>query len=327
MRKFLILSLFILFAIAGIAQDTTKMQGGTVSLNLGQGGSKNWAAGAEKFSFTIAAYVNLFANKRFGKYQWNNNLDLGFALVNTTSGGIRKTDDKIDLYSKLHRELSPHTSIAFVTNLRTQFADGFDYNYLGKGFRRRTSGFFAPAYLAFGPGLDWHPTKYFSIFFSPASGRFVIVSNQPKSYYFPGGVIPASEGGGFETPLAVLYGVDPARQVRAELGALVSINFNKEIFKNFQYKSRLDLYSNYLKTYKFTVTGPDELAITPVGPKPQNVDVVWNNVINMKVNKIINVTYNFDLIYDDDVRQFGPNKTSAGTQLRSLLAVGLLAKF
>jgi len=327
MRKFLILSLFILFAIAGIAQDTTKMKGGTVSLNLGQGGSKNWAAGAEKFSFTIAAYVNLFANKRFGKYQWNNNLDLGFALVNTTSGGIRKTDDKIDLYSKLHRELSPHTSIAFVTNLRTQFADGFDYNYLGKGFKRRTSGFFAPAYLAFGPGLDWHPTKYFSIFFSPASGRLVIVSNQPKSYYFPGGVIPASEGGGFETPLAVLYGVDPARQVRAELGALLSINFNKEIFKNFQYKSRLDLYSNYLKTYKFTVTGPDELAITSVGPKPQNIDVVWNNVINMKVNKIINVTYNFDLIYDDDVRQFGPNKTSAGTQLRSLLAVGLLAKF
>jgi hypothetical protein len=121
--------------------------------------------------------------------------------------------------------------------------------------------------------------------------------------------------------------VDPARQVRAELGAFASINFNKELFKNFTYKSRLDLYSNFLKTYAFTVTGPDELLITEKRAKPQNIDVIWNNVINMKVNKFLNVTYNFDLIYDDDVRQFGPNKTSPGTQIRSLLAVGFLAKF
>ena len=248
-------------------------------------------------------------------------------MVNTTSGGVRKTDDKIDLYSKLHRELSRTVSIAFVGNLRTQFSDGFDYNYLGRGHKRRTSGFFAPAYVTLGPGLDWHPTDYLSIFFSPISPRFVIVSNEPKSYFFPGGVIPAGEGGGFETPLSVYYGVDPARQVRAELGALASVNFKKDLFKNFNYKSRLDLYSNFLKTYSFTVTGPDQLAIAEVAAKPQNIDVIWNNVINMKVNRFINVTYNFDLIYDDDVRQFGPNKTSPGTQLRSLLAVGFLAKF
>jgi len=327
MRKSFLLSLFVLFLFSGFAQDTVKMKGGTFSLNVGQGGSKNWAAGAEKFSFTVASYLNLFYNKRMGKYQWNNNLDLGYAMVNTTSGGVRKTDDKIDFYSKLHRELNKTLSFAIVLNLRTQFSDGFDYNYLGKGFKRRTSGFFAPAYLMLGPGLDWHPTNYFSIFFTPAAPRFVIVSNEPKSYFFPGGVIPVSEGGGFETPLSVYYGVDPARQVRAELGALASINFNKELFKNFTYKSRLDFYSNYLKTYKFTVTGPDELSIAEVGPKPQNIDIIWNNAINMKVNRIINVTYNFDLIYDDDVRQFGPNKTSPATQLRSLLAVGLLAKF
>jgi hypothetical protein len=57
------------------------------------------------------------------------------------------------------------------------------------------------------------------------------------------------------------------------------------------------------------------------------VDVYWTNAIVMKVNKFLNVTYNFDLIYDDDVRQFGPNKTSAGTQIRSLLGVGFSAKF
>jgi hypothetical protein len=45
------------------------------------------------------------------------------------------------------------------------------------------------------------------------------------------------------------------------------------------------------------------------------------------VNSWLNVTYQFDLIYDDDVRQFGPNKNSAAAQMRSLLGVGFAAKF
>lgn len=47
----------------------------------------------------------------------------------------------------------------------------------------------------------------------------------------------------------------------------------------------------------------------------------------MKVNRFFNVTYNFDLIYDDEVRQFGPDRSSAAAQLRSLLAVGFSIKF
>ena len=249
-------------------------------------------------------------------------------MVNTSSTGVRKTDDKIDFYSKATRDLTQTLSFGFVANFRSQFSDGFDYNYLGKGYKRRTSDFFAPAYVTVAPGLDWHPKSYFSIFFTPASARFVIVTNEPKSYFFPGGgTIPAGDGGGFEIPLSVFYGVDPNREVRTEVGAYVSINFNKEVVKNISYKTRLDLYSNYLKTSTFTPIGPDQLLIADKGPKPQNIDVFWSNVINMKVNKFINVTYNFDLIYDDDVRQFGINKTSAATQLRSLLAVGFLAKF
>jgi hypothetical protein len=73
------------------------------------------------------------------------------------------------------------------------------------------------------------------------------------------------------------------------------------------YQSRLDLYSNYLH-------------------KPKNVDVFWTNVIGMKVNKLLGVTYNFDLIYDDDVRIFGPNDNAPRTQIKSLLSVGITAK-
>lgn len=296
-------------------------KGGIFSLNLAQGGSRNWAAGAEKFSLSIAAYVNLFANKKWGRNSWDNSIDLGYALVNTTSQGVRKNDDRIDIFSKYGYALNKTVSLSGVFNFRSQFADGFNYQYLGKDtLKKRISGLFAPAYITLAPGLEWKPTSYFSVFLSPVSARWVIVTNAPYSYRFQGGEIPAELGGGQEKSLAANYGVDPTREVDFQLGAYASVNFNKEIMKNIVFKTRLDLYSNYLKPGV-----PDASGIRTA--HPEKVDVYWTNVLAMKVNKWISVTYNFDFIYDDDIRQFGPNKDKAGAQLRSLLGVGISAKF
>ena len=299
-------------------------KGGVISVNIAQGSSSNWAAGAEKFSFSTASGISVFANKTKGRYYWNNTLDLGYAIVNTHSQGSRKTDDRIDFYTKAGRDISNTVSVAGVVNFRSQFTKGYNYDYLEKGQRRATSAFLAPAYLIVAPGLDWHPAESFSLFFSPLSVRMVIVANNPKSYYYPGGIIPT---GGFEVPLAVLYGVDPERKVRTEVGGFLSANFNKEIIKNVSYKTRLDLYSNYLKSSRFVMTGPDQVQTTKVAASPEKIDIFWSNLIAMKVNKFLVVTYNLDLIYDDDIRQFGPNRTSAATQLRSLLGVGFSVKF
>lgn len=315
-----------------IAEDTSHKdgwkRGALLSLGIGQGSSSNWAAGAETFSFSLAGTVSMFSNFKHHKINWKNNLDLAYALVNTTSQGTRKTDDKIDLYSKGTYDLTPKLSAGFVGNLRTQFSSGFDYNYLGKGLERRTSDFLAPAMIIIAPGLDWHPTDYFSIFFSPVSCRFILVTNDPKSYYYQNGVIPDSvvTPQQFETPLAVLYGVDPARKVRAEVGGFASVNFAREVAKNVSFKSRLDLYSNYLSNYRFAVTGPDQLAISKEKASPQKVDVFWTNLLVMKVNKFLNVSFGMDLIYDDDVRQFGTYGNSAATQFRSQLTVGFATK-
>jgi hypothetical protein len=294
-------------------------KGVILSLNIAQGSSSNWAAGAEKSSFSLAGYTTIFANKKKGDFFWNNSLDLGYAMQKTSSQGSRKTDDKIDLYSKAGHKLNDKWALAGVFNLRTQFTDGYDYDYLGKGIRRRISGFMAPGYLLFSPGLEWTPSEYFNVLFSPISARWVIVSNDPYSYYYPDGQIPLPDGG-VETPLAAQYGVNPARKVSFEAGAYLSANFFKEIFKNVSYKSKLDLFSNYLGKH-------DPITDEKIKAKPGNIDVYWTNSIIMKVNKFLSVTYNFDLIYDDDVRQFGPTGAGARTQVRSLLGVGLSTKF
>ncbi len=306
-------------------------KGAVISIGVGQGSSKNWAAGAEKFSFNIASSVSMFANLKDNKLNWRNTLDLGYALVNTTTLGTRKTDDKIDLFSKLTHDISPALSLGGVANFRSQFYKGSDYDYLGSGLQRNTSGFMAPAYIILAPGIDWHPTEYFSIFLSPVSARFVVVSNDPRRYLFPNGVIPDSlktpASGDYELPLSVLYGVDPDKKVRREVGGFATINFFKEVFRNVTYKSRMDLYSNYLKTSRFEMTGPNQVRVTKEGSSPEKVDLFWTNLIVMKVNDFLNVSYGLDLIYDDDIRQFGDNGTSAATQFRSQLNIGFTARF
>lgn len=299
------------------AQKSGWKRGGLFSLNLAQGGSRNWAAGAEKFSLSTAAFMNVFANNISGKWSWDNNLDLSYALVNTTSLGVRKNDDKIDFVSRVGYALNPKLDVSAIANFRSQFTDGFEYDYKGKGITHRISGLFAPAYVTVAPGITWKPVSYFNVFISPLSARWIIVTNNPYSYVNQGGVFPTGE---VETALATNYGVDPGQKVRIEVGAFVSANFNKEIIKNVTYISRLDLYSNYLKVKRPGETGEGT-------SRPLNVDVFWTNTINMKVNKWLNVTYQYDLIYDDNVRQFGPNKNSAAAQMRSLLGVGFAAKF
>jgi hypothetical protein len=162
------------------------------------------------------------------------------------------------------------------------------YDY-GKTPKERISDLFAPAYLTLAPGLEWTPNEAFSVFMSPISARWTFVKSDADN-------------------LGPRYGLDPGKTSRLEAGAFVSANFRKEIAKNVGIKSRLDLYSNYLSN-------------------PQNVDIFWTNVIAMKVNKWLAITYNFDLIYDDDARLFGPNNNAPRTQIKSLLSVGFTGKF
>ena len=104
--------------------------------------------------------------------------------------------------------------------------------------------------------------------------------------------------------------------------------FNKEVIKNVSWKSKLELFSGYSGRDEFF--GPNFSSQRVVDEfHPERVDIYFTNSIVMKVNKWLNVAYDFDLIYDDDVRQFGPSGNVAALQFRSMLGVGLgvVAKF
>lgn len=281
--------------------------GGLISINLAQVSNSNWiASGGDKFSMTVASSFNLYANRKWKRNTWENALDVQYGIVNTTTLGLRKVNDRLDFISKYGYLPAKwkKVSISSLVQLRSQLANGFEYDYMGTTTKRRNSGFFAPAYITLAPvGLDWKPNSWFSLFGSPAVARWTIASNDPYSYASPTG----NFNGKRETPLATLYGVDTLHPVRGEFGAFVTATFKKDIMKNVNYYSKLDLYSNYLKN-------------------PQNVDVFWTNQFKLKVNKWIQVSYTIDMLYDDDVKNPVRPTRANGLQLLSTLGVGFAAK-
>ncbi len=262
-------------------------KGGVFNLNLSQGASRNWAAGAEKSSFSVNAIINSYAYYKKGRNSWDNTLNAQYGIVSATSIGTRKNDDRLDLLSRYGYQLkNPRWYISALANMRTQFTDGFDYSTTPS--KTKNSSFFAPAYILLSPGIMYKPNATFDFFISPVTSRWVVVNKANAA-------------------LRPLYLVPVDKSSVNEIGAFATANLKKDIAKNMNLVSRLDLFSNYRNN-------------------PQNIDVFWTNVIGMKVNKYIGVTYSLDLIYDHDVKNV---KTGGlmGTQLKSLLGVGFTATF
>lgn len=151
------------------------------------------------------------------------------------------------------------------------------------------SNFLAPAYILVGIGFDYKPTKHLSIYISPVTERWIIVKDDSLS----------AKGA---------YGVPPGKKSTNEIGAYMTINYLNDIARNITYKGRLDLFSNYKH-------------------EPQNIDVYFSNEFAFKVSRILSATWNLDMIYDDDARLFGKHHNSPALQLKSLIGIGLLAKF
>lgn len=264
--------------------------GGMLNVNLNQGTLSNWAAGGDRSSFSIASLVSLYAFYKKDKHVWDNTLDLAYGLVNTTSLGTRKADDRIDLLSKYGYQISPKNwYIGGLVNFRTQFTKG--YSYPSDLPKVMTSDIFAPAYALVSPTITYQPKDNFSISLSPATARWTIVTNDSLSN-------------------VGAYGVDPGKKIRTEFGAFASVNYKAKISENASYQGRLDLFSNYLSN-------------------PQNIDLYMTNVLLLKVTRLITVNVSVDMIYDDDVASVDKDGNARGPrlQLKQLLGVGLAYRF
>ncbi len=260
-------------------------RGGLLSFNIAQGSLSNWASGGDNFSLAASGYFNYFFFYKKDKHTWDNNLDVNLGYVQTTSLGGRKNDDRFDFLSKYGYRIDSIGKL-YLSTLFNFRSQFFDGLSYSNNIGTLSSSFLSPAYLILSLGLDYKPSDKFSFFLSPLTSRLTIVASDSL----------ARKGS---------YGVPKGQHSINEIGAFATINFFNTIAKNITYKGRLDLFSNYESN-------------------PQNVDFFMTNLFSFKINKYFSATYGLDMIYDDDVRIFGPDKTSPGLQLKSLIGIGFL---
>lgn len=290
-----------------IKADTIKLwkKGGLIGADFSQASYTNWAAGGIN-SLSGVALFNLFANYKSDKTNWDNSLDLAYGVIKLGTSDIRKSEDKIEFNSKFGQKASNNWYYAAILNFKSQLDVG--YNYPDDSIV--VSHFMAPATTLGALGLDYKSKdKSLSFFVSPLTGKITFVNDQRLADAGAFGVQAAE----FDTAGVK---IKDGEIVRYEFGGFLKMTFKKDIFKNVNLQTKLELFTNYLN-------------------HPENIDVNWETILTMKINRFLSCTVNTQLIYDHDIpvpfERVEAGQTISGTgprlQFKEVLAVGLAYKF
>ncbi len=301
MKKLTIILLFMGVAASVSAQNDTIKNWkitGNASLNVNQNYYSNWAAGGES-NFGVIGKYTMNADYTKQKNSWHNWLDLGLGYSIIGKADPTKTDDKIEFISTYRRQLSKKIFFTVLGSFKSQFANGYDY---AVDSSTRISHFMAPAYIDFGPGIQWKPAKFFSLNFSPVNARWIIVNDQRLADNGSFGLTPAVVDSAGNI-------ISHAKKSRSQFGARLLLTLKYDIAKNVNLATKLDLFSDYLHN-------------------PQNIVVDWQVLIGMKVNDWLNVSISTQLLYDNDVMITDKNgNIGPRVQFKQLLMVGMGYKF
>ncbi len=277
----------------GAAPDTA--QGWSADLkshfSAAQAGYRNWSkGGVNSLAFTIK--LDGTAQRRRSGWLNKHEMRLAYGLVKQEGDEMRKADDLINLNSSLQYEGEGFFQVlnpTVASQLRTQFAPGYDLK------KDPLNGGRTP------------PVKI-SGFFAPATltQSVGLTYNAGKQFTHRFGV------GAKETVVAIrrfrpfYHGDTHYRPVRFEVGLESRTQLERELVENVRLKTTLGLFAAFNQDVP---------------------DVIWENVVAMKVNSWLGVNFEFDTVYERDYR---PSKISGKrldpsdkVQIKELLSLGV----
>lgn len=256
--------------------------GGVLTLGMNGGLLHNWSAGGELASLLVNGIFSGHIDRLNHRDIWSNNLDMTYGLTYNYSSDFvpHKTDDRIDFTSKYGVMVDTSKNIFFTTlfNFKSQFTKGYDYT-LPNWDSVSTSKFMSPAYFTLAVGAEYRKGSDISLFLSPLAARLILVDK----YY----TVMSPQGA---------FGVPYGKTSLVQLGAYFSGRYTVEIKKDMIFKTRLDLYSNYLAKDTKDSTG----AIVK-RDNPGNINVLFDNLFSWKISKYFNITLGATFIYDNNV--------------------------
>ncbi|MBS1619467.1 MAG: DUF3078 domain-containing protein [Bacteroidetes bacterium] len=329
---------------------------GFFGVNFGQVALVNWAAGGQN-SISIQANANATLTYEKKHLLWDN--QLLFALGGIASGRLRQPSAKnaypfrknVDMLQITSRvgyiiDAKKHWTAAFLADLKTNVMNGWDYTAYdaGTGPRQLTSTSFSPSYVLLSLGINYKPVSYFSVFLSPVTAKLTIM-NANK--------LDTANGTYTSKVDRTRYGLDNGMSYRASVGAYLRADFQKDIYKNINLKTSVELFQNYTDKHMLDGIVQSELnTIYAAYPSEQtnpsaatknlqnhlyydnrpNTYVNWNTAITFKVNKFITASLETQLLYDHTVAvphllPDGTTYQGRGTQFREAFTLGFGYKF
>lgn len=268
MNKLILTSFLLIIILANNTNAQTDTTLGwktsaSMGLTFNQVAFVNWAKGGEN-TISGISFANLYANLKQKNWGWDNYLLLSYGLMKQgEESKIRKTEDKIEFNSKIGYKQWENVFWTFLANFKSQFTEG--YNYPNDSVV--VSKFFAPAYQILSLGVDYKVNDRLSIYLSPATGRYIFVS---------------------DTLLSPRYGLKTGETVKPEFGWYFTSSYKHDnIIENVNLSTKLSLFQNFTDVNK---------------ANRKNVDIDWQTQIQFKVNKFLSAQFRLDLLYDHDIQ-------------------------
>ncbi len=297
-------------------QKSTAKQGWSTNAEFGFSFLSNFlinppkGGGDNRLSF--GGVFNLFNTYNNGKFGWKNEINLAYGVQKVGSGYLEEfPDEKIPFtknidnfryYSKIVHRHSYFSNFYYTLDVffSSQLTPTFEDNSIRDVQKRGQpiADFLSPALFQASLGVDYQPTKSWSIFLSPAAYKTIIVLNDDIANDFI-----------FDEEQGFLGSVHGNRYRELPDGTLVFENFDHQIggalrvthktqgTKRISINSNLLLFSNYQRN-------------------PSRIDVNWRNEVNLRVFKGLQLSLLSLLSYDHDTFVTVSNKKKAdGTQV------------
>lgn len=257
-------------------------------LAFSQAAYSNWQEGGlDALAFT--AGTNGRFERLLGRFQQTHVARLAFGVVKQDTLDLRKAVDVIRYAFDIQYTGTGVFRPTFATDIRTQFAAGYDYDPAPEDYlpplivlpneRLKVSDFFAPAIWTQSLGVTYDPDRWYTFRLGFGVKETIVTIDR----------------------LRPVYGNALDESVRVEAGLEALAEAQKELFENVLWTSRLSLFEAFNQI--------DEAA----------PDLVFENLLQLKVNDWLNTNVEVVTLYDKD--------TVDEIQLKEVMSIGIAVSF
>lgn len=237
--------------------------GGDGNVGFTQTYLSNWKKGGSS-AMSILFVARTYANYSLDKIRWENSAEIRNGWVklpgeDKEKNPIQKNDDKLKLTSRFGLSAIKKWYYSTEVDFETQFFNGYKYPNTDDPI----SAFMAPARLMFKVGLDYKPSKDFSLFVSPLTSKTVLVQDTMK--------IDQTN-----------FGIPRGKRAHWEPGLHTDLKFKKDFAGNITFETKYRMFINYLE------------------PRDR-FEMEWENLLSVQLNDFISLRAMFHTIYDTKI--------------------------